>query len=1173
MYRNIVFALSMLAASFVAGPSAAFEGPATPKDPVQLENLQNIRAALQVSGASWEAGDTSVSSLTDAEFRNLLGYARPPVPKAMRAAAFKSPPQPDAPLALDWRSNGGNFVTPVRDQLSCGSCWAFASTAGLESRTLISRNLSGVDLDLSEQSAVSCSGNGDCSGGWLIDNFFVTTGIPIENCYKYLSSNGNCANACADWQQHAYKITGYTWAVPPGTQQDAETIKAAIRTYGPVMAALTIYTDFEYYRTGVYAHTYGTIEGYHTVLLIGYDDASSCFIAKNSWGMGWGEQGFFRIAYSELNSGVDLGYEVLAYNGASSAIYSTITDPVDGGAVGGPPTGGTYTVQGLSVPETGKTIQRVEVSTDSGGSWSDATDTSGGSFATWRFDWHYTVEGPYTILARATGSDAKVETPGKGVKERVDLTSPTAAITCPPDGSAVGGTTFVISGAASDGTGSGISGVEVSTDGGTNWYPATGGTIWRYSWTLPVPGGYSLLARAVDAAGNVGSPGTAVTVTVDPARPVSAVTSPTDGATVGGIACTITGTAADHSGTGLSSVEVSTDGGVSWHSASDTSGNGSWSSWAYSWPLGTSGGPANLRCRATDNNGHVETPGHGFDVTASEMTGARLWSWQSGYPDWDAAYAGTADADGNSILAGFVYGNFDGSTTAGGFDVGVVKLGPDGTKLWSRQIGTPGSDMGRAVAADTSGNIYIAGNAGGPLDGNAWAGDSDIFVTKFDRDGNRLWTRQSGTTGADSAGAVVVDGSGNIYIAGYATGSLNGSPYAGSADAVLLKYDPSGSLLYSREFGTAGSDVANAVTVDPSGNVYVAGITDGPLDGNSNEGGGGDYFVVKFDTAGNRLWTRVTGTFSYETAKSVAADSTGVYVAGYTQGRLGEASYGGYDAFIAKYDPAGALLWTRQQGTDFTDKAFSVAAGPRGIYLAGYTSGPLDGGVNNGAYDCFVSKYDRDGNRSWTRLYGGPVDEFGEGISIDERGSVLVAGLATGSGGIYDMYAVKLFAGGVAVNTDAAFTPSTAVTVNPELLDPSGITDMQFSNDGSFPASPWLPYAASAAWNLVPGNGPKTVYARYRDAAGNVSAIMSDDIYLDGAPPSSTITSPADGSYVRTYCTLTGTASDTGGSGLARVEVSTDGGTTWMTASGHSTWSYAWAVPAAGTFWSSVTPA
>jgi uncharacterized repeat protein (TIGR02543 family) len=281
--------------------------------PAYASEVDDINAAIQAQGALWIAAQTSVSKLPPTEQEIRLGLLTAPPPLGKRRPMMMSPLSAPLPASIDWRNNNGNFVTGVRDQGNCGSCWAFASTAALESATLLKNNTPGTDLDLSEQVAVSCSGYGSCDGGYLIDDFFVTTGLPLESCYPYTGGNGSCANACANWQDDAYKISSYTWVVPYGAQQTADALKNALNTYGPIAVTMAVYSDFYYYSSGVYSHVTGLLDGYHAILLVGYDDANSCFIVKNSWGNGWGESGFFRIAYSEMDDGVDFGYEALAY--------------------------------------------------------------------------------------------------------------------------------------------------------------------------------------------------------------------------------------------------------------------------------------------------------------------------------------------------------------------------------------------------------------------------------------------------------------------------------------------------------------------------------------------------------------------------------------------------------------------------------------------------------------------------------------------------------------------------------------------------------------------------------------------------------------------------------------------------------------------------------------------
>jgi uncharacterized protein (TIGR03437 family) len=228
---------------------------------------------------------------------------------------------PAAPASLDWRNNGGNFVTPVRDQGQCGSCWAFATAAGLESATLIANRTPGVDLNLAEQILVSCSGAGDCEMGGYVQSasdYLRDTGLPLEGYYGYTAADGNCGDACPPWRSSPpYKIK--SWSYVATTSPTVNGLKNALYSYGPLPTTFMVYDDFRYYKSGVYSYTSGAFLGGHAVLLVGYDDAGQYFIVKNSWGPAWGESGYFRIAYSQLNTVVNFGDYTLAYVGIAAA--------------------------------------------------------------------------------------------------------------------------------------------------------------------------------------------------------------------------------------------------------------------------------------------------------------------------------------------------------------------------------------------------------------------------------------------------------------------------------------------------------------------------------------------------------------------------------------------------------------------------------------------------------------------------------------------------------------------------------------------------------------------------------------------------------------------------------------------------------------------------------------
>ena len=290
------------------------------------DELKNIQAAIQSSGARWVAEETSISKLPPQERRMRLGALKPVFSGNEIFLPNKTDKIVALPTRFDWRNNNGeNFVTPVRNQGGCGSCWAFAATAALEAVTLIAQRTPGINLDLAEQILVStCSSAGDCGGGYPSGaaSFIKNTGLPPESFYPYRAANSECGEACANWQNNTYRIKEYynvgSWS------PTLEDIKTALFDYGPLATTLDVYTDFFSYRSGIYSLTPGCCNdskvcpschyaGGHAVLIVGYDDDEEYFIVKNSWGTGWGESGYFRIDYSQLTNDVGFGQYTLAY--------------------------------------------------------------------------------------------------------------------------------------------------------------------------------------------------------------------------------------------------------------------------------------------------------------------------------------------------------------------------------------------------------------------------------------------------------------------------------------------------------------------------------------------------------------------------------------------------------------------------------------------------------------------------------------------------------------------------------------------------------------------------------------------------------------------------------------------------------------------------------------------
>ena len=299
--------LIVLAAAFFAAAPASGQEALSGDVKQQIKEVQD---AIKKTGAKWTAGETSVSYDRE-NWPNLVGLDFAPIdaePIELEAAA-------ELPAALDWRDAPGNFVTGPKNQKKCGSCWAFSMTGGLESYTLLKKNTPGQDLDLSEQVMLSCSGAGSCKGGRLTAGYLQKTGLPLESAYPYTGADGSCSSAAPGWQAGASKIGA--WGSVSG---NLTAIKTALVKYGPLPIAYMVYEDFMHYKSGIYSYTTGKRLGGHAVLLVGYNDAEKYFSVKNSWDTTWGEQGFFRIAYSQMDNSVNFGLSTIAYRAAKDEV-------------------------------------------------------------------------------------------------------------------------------------------------------------------------------------------------------------------------------------------------------------------------------------------------------------------------------------------------------------------------------------------------------------------------------------------------------------------------------------------------------------------------------------------------------------------------------------------------------------------------------------------------------------------------------------------------------------------------------------------------------------------------------------------------------------------------------------------------------------------------------------
>ncbi len=370
---------------------------------------------------------------------------------------------------------------------------------------------------------------------------------------------------------------------------------------------------------------------------------------------------------------------------------------------------------------------------------------------------------------------------------------------------------------------------------------------------------------------------------------------------------------------------------------------------------------------------------------------------QFGTSDVDSAKDVFADSSGVYVV-GSTDGTLPDQTSQGGRDAFIRKYNSGGDEIWTRQFGLSDfeevpTDEGNGVAADSSG-VYVVGETQHSLD----EGGLDAFIRKYNSEGDEIWTREFGTSAQDNAFAVSADSTG-VYVVGISAGEFEGETNEGGFDVFIRKYNTDGDEIWTREFGTSDDfDSGNDVSADTTG-VYVVGTVGASLPGQTSQGST-DAFIRKYNSDGDEIWTRQFGGSGSDAANGVSADSSGVYVVGRQHNNDIDSS----DAFIRNYNSEGDEIWTREFGTsdDFDSEARGVSADSSGVYVAGITSGTFPGQNSEGDGDVFVRKYNTDGDDIWTRQFGtSELDNIGNfqaggGISADSSG-VYVAGQTSGT--------------------------------------------------------------------------------------------------------------------------------------------------------------------------------
>ncbi len=223
-------------------------------------------------------------------------------------------------------------------------------------------------------------------------------------------------------------------------------------------------------------------------------------------------------------------------------------------------------------------------------------------------------------------------------------------------------------------------------------------------------------------------------------------------------------------------------------------------------------------------------------ISKFNSKGDLLWNRQIGTPSVDVAHAISIDENNNIYISGRTNGSINGYTNKGSYDIVVVKLDKDGKQIWIQQYGTNGLDFANAISSSDLESIYLTGFTSGSFEGNTNMGLNDIFISKLDNKGSIIWTNQYGTSEMEQANSITNIIDGHFYIAGKTAGNLDGNSKLGITDMFISKFHKNGKKLWTTQYGTPTLDKINGIFSDSNGETYIAGRTFGNYDIYKNKG-------------------------------------------------------------------------------------------------------------------------------------------------------------------------------------------------------------------------------------------------------------------------------------------------------------------------------------------------
>jgi hypothetical protein len=537
----------------------------------------------------------------------------------------------------------------------------------------------------------------------------------------------------------------------------------------------------------------------------------------------------------------------------------------------------------------------------------------------------------------------------------------------------------------------------------------------------------------------------------------------------------------------------------------------------------------------------------------------KQWDKTFGGSNYDQFSSLKQTTDGGYILGGLSFSPISGTksqASKGRDDYWVIKLDASGNKTWDKTLGGSSNDHCSSLQQTSDGGYILGGSSSSPISGdksqaNKAQGFDDYWVVKLNANGNKLWDKTIGSSGDDNLTSLQQTSDGGYILGGYTQSGISGDKSQvsqGSYDYWVVKLDASGNKIWDKTFGGSGEDRLFSLQQTSDGGYILGGNSYSGISGDKSQAnktqGFDDYWVVKLDANGNKSWDKTLGGSSQDDLWYLQQTLDGGYILGGTtdsgiSGDKSQASQGSYDYWVVKLDASGNKMWDKTFGGSLGDGLHSLHQTSDGGYiLGGYSASGISGDKSqvsqNGDY--WLVKLDGSGNKSWDKTIGGvDGDNLGSVQQTTDGGYILGGQSGSGIGGdksqaaegLEDYWVVKLGvpcaaapivipgsncgAGPVTLSATGAPAGSSYVWYNAA----SGGTALYTNLSGMF-ITPNLSTTTTyyvAATNSAGCEGPRTPVTATINPVPAVSTGLAQTICADAAPIQLTGFSPAGGTW------------------------------------------------------------